>query len=537
MKYILFLSMGVPSFFSWWISNYNIVRLDYSSNKKIVLYIDLNGLIHPAVRVPGLKREDMLEAVIDSIDSIITYVDPNSVYLAVDGVAPAAKILHQRSRRHKSIMETRAINEITIRNGLSIDRDPIDFNMISPGTEFMNKLDEYILKRIDELTKPGMKWSKYYITLDGVHNPGEGEHKIMNRIRENIENCTTIICGLDADLLFLSIINCKNAIIVRDNTQFGKKYLYVDVDILYRTIVNNMSTEQHYDSRRYILDYVYICFFLGNDFIPRLSSLRIRNGSLTEIVEIYKNVRRVLGKFLVNSDGMNINRQFMKLFLKNIADIEEDKLINMSIDRVKSIERFNMRIKKLSQMERDIEKLKFIENVYVDKIRYGTNGWKKRYYKYYHYTSDDTSILQICQEYIDMSIWVLRYYQGKHNNWSMTYRHHAAPITSDLVRLFDKINIYTRIVDDKPVAPLVQLMCILPLASANLLPIHLRHKMFRSDINYMYPTKWKNILQDNKYLYECGVRLPDLDIKKIENVVRNSNIVDKVLKDSVDTYL
>ena len=70
-------------------------------------------------------------------------VQPSKVlYLAVDGVAPRAKMNQQRSRRFRSAKEAEiSASEIIARGGKELeDRKRFDSNCITPGTDFMLKL-------------------------------------------------------------------------------------------------------------------------------------------------------------------------------------------------------------------------------------------------------------------------------------------------------------------------------------------------------------------------------------------------------------
>jgi 5'-3' exonuclease len=58
----------------------------------------------------------MIKAVILYIEELINYVKPSGlVYIAIDGVAPMAKIKHQRMRRFKSIADSEAKEEIALK--------------------------------------------------------------------------------------------------------------------------------------------------------------------------------------------------------------------------------------------------------------------------------------------------------------------------------------------------------------------------------------------------------------------------------------
>jgi len=107
----------------------------------------------------------MFNNVFEYTDKIMKIVKPKRVlYMAIDGVAPRAKINQQRSRRFRGALdaEEREIREEEIRSKWSKEGikftesvnegDKFDQNIITPGTEFMWRLSKalqyYVLERI-----------------------------------------------------------------------------------------------------------------------------------------------------------------------------------------------------------------------------------------------------------------------------------------------------------------------------------------------------------------------------------------------------
>ncbi len=79
-----------------------------------------------------------------AIDEIVHTVKPRQLlFLAVDGVAPRAKMNQQRARRFRSAKDSLLLKEQLLAKGKEAP-DLFDSNAISPGTKFMFELNSQL---------------------------------------------------------------------------------------------------------------------------------------------------------------------------------------------------------------------------------------------------------------------------------------------------------------------------------------------------------------------------------------------------------
>jgi 5'-3' exoribonuclease 1 len=90
------------------------------------------------------------------IDDIVHLIKPRQLlFLAVDGVAPRAKMNQQRSRRFRTAKERKEMKDMAMEGMKEEDSELqlFDTNAISPGTEFMfelnKKLDYFVQYKIN----------------------------------------------------------------------------------------------------------------------------------------------------------------------------------------------------------------------------------------------------------------------------------------------------------------------------------------------------------------------------------------------------
>uniref|UniRef100_A0A7S3PYG8 Xrn1 N-terminal domain-containing protein n=1 Tax=Chaetoceros debilis TaxID=122233 RepID=A0A7S3PYG8_9STRA len=226
---------GIPKMFRWLTDQYPNInrRLNEGLSGDTVVdnfYLDMNGIIHPCTHgnsddIVILDETAMFKKIFGYVDRLYKIVRPRKVlYLAVDGVAPRAKMNQQRSRRFRSSREAEELAAtILARDGKLPEGKSFDSNCITPGTDFMLKLSIAMTKWIEFKQKTDPFWKNGAdVVFTGPNVPGEGEHKVMDYIREckeqydpeNPEKChphwspemTHVLYGLDADLIMLGLI-------------------------------------------------------------------------------------------------------------------------------------------------------------------------------------------------------------------------------------------------------------------------------------------------------------------------------------------
>ena len=530
--------MGVPLFFKFLTQKYPDIIKKYDKNllKINELFFDFNGLIHPACSKARSEYLDnantnysedilyskMLKKIKDQTDNIINITDPSDyILLAVDGVAPLAKINQQRSRRYKSRLYQSKVNKI--KEKYNIVQDTWDTNAISPGTPFMNKLMTDLEKFVEICNSK----NTCKTDLNTSNNPGEGEHKILKYIKENNTDNTRnkVIYGLDADLIMLAIAsNVSNIYLLRESVHFGKvdddEYLLLDIDCLKRHLCNEIKSfisDVCVSDKQILTDYLFICFVIGNDFIPHLPPLHIGEGSIDFLLESYGTIISNSSKGLV-SDSYTVNLDLFALFLKQIY-MEEDIMVKSfykSYIRKRYGDKYTQEAYK-----KEIRRYDFLPmTVKVkDTICFNKNEWQYRYYSRYlntdNYTNQD--INNICKNYYEGLEWNLKYYFTSCPCWHWFYKFTCSPTTSDLHKYILGLNENYLFKETRPISTVQQLLCILPPSSYKLLPVKYQFLMKSelSPIRDLYPSFFKLEMLYKKYFHECIPKLPNIDLERI----------------------
>lgn len=314
----------------------------------------MNGIIHNCTHndsdsATARKSEDkMFIDIFNYIEHLFGKIKPKQLFfMAIDGVAPRAKMNQQRARRFRTALDAEKAREKAIREGVEMPKEEaFDSNCITPGTEFMAKLTQQLKYFINKKVSEDLDWQGVEVVLSGHEVPGEGEHKVMEYIRQakaqpgydpNRRHC---LYGLDADLIMLGLLSHDpHFCLLREEVTFGRQsqtkskelehqnfYLmhlcivreYLELE--FQELAEPGALSFPFDMERVIDDFILMAFFVGNDFLPNLPHLHINEGALALMFNVYKTVLPK-GKGYINEEGV-INMERLAILLDELSQIE-----------------------------------------------------------------------------------------------------------------------------------------------------------------------------------------------------------------------
>eukprot|EP00808_Paulinella_micropora_P002684 g61129.t1 len=349
--------MGVPKFYRWLSERYPNINQVISSDLKPefdCLYLDMNGIVHNCTHPDddvylNLTEEDMFAGIFKYIDRLFSIAQPKKLlFMAIDGVAPRAKMNQQRQRRFRSAKETKESLLRMVQEGEVPPSTPFDSNCITPGTEFMAKLSRHLQFYVKMKLHSDPSWQKIEVILSGAEVPGEGEHKIMMYIRQmkmqpgynpNLRHC---LYGLDADLVMLALASHEpHFALLREEVVFGNpsrdtprkqllklnefQFLHISVlreclDLEFKPMADTLPFK--YDLERVIDDWVVLAFLVGNDFLPHLPTLDIGEGALDDLYSMYRKRLPELGGYVCQNGRLHPAR--LEVLLAALGQKEEE---------------------------------------------------------------------------------------------------------------------------------------------------------------------------------------------------------------------
>lgn len=480
--------MGIPSFFSYIIKqhNRNVIYRNIQNVEFGYLLIDANSLIYDVYNrllKESNKSTDIETVIIDEVgialEKLINHINPTiKTFIAFDGVCPFAKMKHQRNRRLKSFV----LKELpTTTSTPPFTWDTIN---ITPGTPFMQRLTQSL---------KGVFEGDNKVLFSGADMIGEGETKICHYIRDCYANSSCgggggnkgnngnklpkmAFYGLDNDIIMLSILHlyCTENIYVfreeppkppnrksphnvstnnnnNNNIKKENEFIYINIKSLCDSVLYEMDCIDRDFSR--VIDYVFLCFFLGNDFMPKFPAIQIRTRGITFLLDTYReHIGKYSSRRLINYGPTNgpTNRQrggrtngqhnFVKKggiinwgwvghFISKLA-INEHQFIIMETEERDNMEA-SLRMDPLNAENHENMPMLYRQDEHY--IAPNEPGWEWRYYKAL-FDKPPTPQLQKdwCCNYLEGLEWTMRYYTGDCPNWRWVYRNEYSPLLQDL---------------------------------------------------------------------------------------------------------
>uniref|UniRef100_A0A8C5NGL0 5'-3' exoribonuclease 1 n=1 Tax=Gouania willdenowi TaxID=441366 RepID=A0A8C5NGL0_GOUWI len=536
----------------------------------------MNGIIHQCSHPNDedvhfrISEEKIFADIFHYLEVLFRIIKPRKVFfMAVDGVAPRAKMNQQRGRRFRSAKEAEEKIKKALDKGEVLPTEArFDSNCITPGTDFMARLQEQLKYFVHNKLSTDKLWQNVNIYLSGHETPGEGEHKIMEFIRsENAKpdhdpNTRHCLYGLDADLVMLGLTSHEpNFSLLREEVRFGgkksQKRITAPEETTFHLLHLSLMREyidyefsplkdklgSNYDLERIIDDWILMGFLVGNDFIPHLPHLHINHDALPLLYKTYISVLPSVGGYL-NENG-HLNLANFEKYLEKLSEFDREhfsevfvdlkwfeskvgnKYLNEAAGRAaeKEAARKGLRKKEVEMLSlHKKEAMADDEEEDDDLFETEFRQYKRTYYmtKMGVDVVSDEFLSNQAKCYVEGIQWILHYYYHGVQSWSWYYPYHYAPFLSD-VRNIAGLTLTFDL--GKPFMPFQQLLGVLPAASMDLLPEAYRHLMTSemSPIIEYYPLDFKTDLNGKQQEWEAVVLIPFIDEKRLLAAMEPNN--------------
>ncbi len=377
------------------------------------------------------------------IKKICVDIDKNNtlkeIFISFDGTPTMAKISEQRRRKYMSFVMSCMKNNIYEKYGHTIDEKrnihydhSVSFgkknNTIAGAwsnnvQDIFNNIDSFEFKL--ELKTLCTKLET--ITVSSAYEFGEGEKKIMEHILHYKKPGSYVIFSPDSDTVLLSLIMQNKLLKNNIDSEFNilryndneEEIETISINLLRKNILEFIYTKYNpyrkynHNENNIIDDIIALFTFFGNDFIPKIESINIRNG-LIILLDIYVkhfNNSRLQNPYLLIED---------KITVKINNQIKDEKITRINFDVLTNI------INKLAEYEDKLIFDKYISNEYknfnyllgilepnnytpffIDKLNRYCHGFNKviRYIKTNNNTTSEEVYNNVIKHFTDREQW------------------------------------------------------------------------------------------------------------------------------------
>jgi 5'-3' exonuclease len=558
--------MGIPSYFRKLVDNYKGLLCRNKPGAVGWLMFDFNCLMYHVMRRPDCPayvadRKAVWEAAfLDEIArytlKVIRQVGPvRGVYIAIDGVAPMAKIKQQRMRRfkvgesasppnppsggdssaaigsliappnppsHGTIMGTEA--ELPQDGGFGGPCPPTwDKNALTPGTAFMAAVSARLQKLIRDHQPTDQRW-----LLSDTTETGEGEQKIVAQMRSGL--CTgsegIVIYGLDADLIVLSLWTRATHMagrpmwLFRERIERGEmvrnaageeQFEWFNIGILEDAVCDERHGSQSggsgpgrsaADRLPYLQDYCAAMMLLGNDFLPTSMTFRLKEGGHNRLLELVEKARKAAtgGRLWTAENGLDLKG--WQVGLQYLSYGEEGRF-------KRAVEKKLMAKGNDTDPEDEPLRVK-ADAVFLDGSACGgelVGGWRGLYAQIAF--GGESGRREAVEKYIEGLTWIVDYYTGRPISMEWFYPWHFPPLWEDVAAGLKAGGFRAPPVPGaRMLRPVEQLAMVLPLRSWSLIPAGEAVRRLPELAPEWFPEHYELQSIGKRFAWECEPEIP-----------------------------
>ncbi|NXW02504.1 XRN1 exoribonuclease, partial [Fregetta grallaria] len=540
------------------------------------LYLDMNGIIHQCSHPNDddvhfrISEDKIFADIFHYLEVLFRIIKPRKVFfMAVDGVAPRAKMNQQRGRRFRSAKEAEDKIKKALEKGETLPTEArFDSNCITPGKIMQGSLVflGFFFVPLKQCFIFGSCNFWIILLITGNHFWKLQEMPSVNIVTfmstygwkfENTENTYKLVSVsiflIERSYLFYEDFQMQAC--APEETTFHLLHLslmreYIDYE--FSPVKDKISFE--YDIERIIDDWILMGFLVGNDFIPHLPHLHINHDALPLLYRTYMAILPELGGYINENGHLNLKR--FEKYLTRLSDFDrehfsevfvdlkwfESKVGNKYLNEAAGIAAEEARKNKqkkqkaqensicLAALEKNeggvVTPKTVLEDEPEDDDLFETEF--RQYKRTYYMTKmgvevvSDDFLADQAECYVQAIQWILHYYYHGVQSWSWYYPYHYAPYLSDICNI-GELKIKFEL--GKPFMPFEQLLAVLPAASKDLLPKCYQHLMISQDspiIEY-YPPDFKTDLNGKQQEWEAVVLIPFIDEKRLLQAMESCN--------------
>lgn len=330
-----------------------------------------------------------LQKIDECINKLQQYICLQQIYLVFDGVAPAAKLVHQRRRRQQ--------------------KDNDLYTIFTTGTILMDMFTVFLRNAL----KSNAKYVNY--SLNSCMKRGEGEIKLIDLVQQNQQlnnKLYHLILSPDTDLVIITLLrNIKQVILFNNYLENSR---FVNLDIMCTSICQILLKDVQYlqvnTLQQVIVDFCFLTFFLGNDFIPRREYITFVKSYFNHIFTIYQNML-LHGMYLVDVQSRQIN-WINYTYLLSILNEKEKQILYRSYPQCKKI-----------------TEVRDQWNEAFDFTLFSMRKWS--------WNSNDHTIACVCKRYLLTMQWIMYYWSGLPCSNFYYYPYDKSPLLYDLYTYFN----------------------------------------------------------------------------------------------------